>query len=103
MSKGLVWPCCGLLCALDENVIIKLKGIFENIESKTLHQLYSLVEPGQLSTFIAYVNTVKSHFPRQRKIVREMYQVQSDCKLLKDIDESLENVDVDKLREYGKQ
>lgn len=56
-----------------------------------------------MSRFITYVNTSKSHFLPIRTIVRELYELQSDCKLSKDLDEPLKNADVKKIRNYEKQ
>lgn len=100
-GHSLVWS-CNELCALDENVIIRLTNIFESLVNKSAAQYYTLTEKGKIFEYLNYINTIKAHFPRLRTISREIYQVQSIFNILKDIDKSLEKSDVEKIKEHGK-
>lgn len=89
------------MCALEENVIVNLQEIFENFANKTVFQYHAFILQDKFVKCLQYIYNLKSHFPFLRTIVREMYKVKSIFNLLRDIDESLENTDVDKIIEYG--
>ncbi|CAK1589168.1 unnamed protein product [Parnassius mnemosyne] len=104
MSKSLTWSCSDSLCVLNDGILLKLKNIFEVLSLQTTSQIYSMsVETGKLQENVNFINNVKSHFPHLRTIIREIYQIHSDCKLLLDIDNSLATGNVDKLMELEKQ
>lgn len=104
MSKSLTWSFSNSLCVFNYGILLKLKTIFEVLSLQTTAQIYSMsTETGKLQENIHFINNVKSHFPHLRTIMREIYQMHSDCKLLLDIDDSLASGNVDKLMELGKQ
>ncbi|CAG4941381.1 unnamed protein product [Parnassius apollo] len=96
MSKSLTWSCSDSLCVLNDGIVLKLNYLNLKIYSMS-------VETGKLQENINFINNVKSHFPHLRTIIREIYQIHSDCKLLLDIDDSWASGNVDKLMELGKQ
>lgn len=53
-----------------------------------------------LHIYIVYVNDMEAHFPQLRTVVRNMYQFQRYLKSLNALEESLNNLDVDKIREF---
>ncbi|CAG5034253.1 unnamed protein product [Parnassius apollo] len=104
MSKILTWSCLDSLRVLNDGILLKLKNIFEILSLQTTPQIYSMsAETGKLQENINFINNVKLHFPHLRTIIREIYQIHSDCKLLLDIVDSLASGNVDKLLELGKQ
>lgn len=100
-GKSLVWSCNDAICVLDEQLLLKLKNIFEEFNCKSPAEMYPLYLNNRLKANISYINNVKSHSPRLRTLIREMYQLQSDCDTLKKIDSALKTVNVDKIKELG--
>lgn len=97
------WSCNPKQCLLDESILKSLLDVFKYLNSKSAIKVFNLIsnESQEFINKIKILCNIKTHFPKIRTIVRELYQLICYCKSINAIDCDLNSVNVDKLCELG--
>ncbi|KAI5726766.1 hypothetical protein M8J76_008082 [Diaphorina citri] len=105
-SKGdndIFWPCNPEVCRLEDSVLQKLLAAFSYFLQLTPTKLFSslLGKDASYMLHFKFLIGLKHHSPSLRTITRQLYGLNSVSRKIKLIDISLDNADLDKLKELG--
>jgi len=102
-NNNVSWSCNPEQCLLDESILQNILNVFKYLNSKSAIDVFNLIS-NQCQEFLYKIKIfykIKSHFPKIRTIVRELYQLICYCKNINLIDCDLNSVNVNKLCELG--
>jgi len=102
-NNNVSWSCNPKQCLLDESILQNLLDVFKYLKSKSAIDVFNLIS-NQCPEFLNKIKilyNIKTHFPKIRTIVRELYQLKCYCKNINLIDCDLNSFNVNKLYELG--